>query len=186
MTDFAKPKKGLSSISAGIAGSLLTFAMLMVAGWGGQTVVVEAVHKAVTARLDAEGLQRRLMGPIRDGEVQSNTDNATVGMTELELITTDITAAQTAAGEIQIITVSNYHASQYLCVDEVDFSDQDSTDCGTDCDAAGLTCDGTVATDGKHRVMPSSQRSLIFDSDRCVCVVGSAAGTSFSAERVLR
>ena len=167
-----------------LAGLLVGVLVLAATGFGGTVGMVQVVRESVAAQYDAEGLTRRYLAGIRDGEVDSNTATATVGTTPVELTTTDATAAQ--SGKVMIYTVSNYHASQYLCVDEMDFSDQGSTDCNTDCAGGGFTCDGTIATDGKHRVMPSSQRSLSFAGDRCVCVVGSAASTSFSAERVIR
>lgn len=145
-------------------------------------VAVSTAVNAVSTSLSYEKLLSRLLLPMAEGDMVHNTAVASVGTTEIEAVTADVASAQRSKDHLQIVTLTNLHASQNLCFFQVDYNDED---CGTTCAAETVTCDGTASSDGAY-ILPSTQRTFTIFGDQCACVVGSAASTTFSADRVYR
>lgn len=143
----------------------------------GSTIV-----QAVSTSLSYDRLLGRLLMPMAEGDMVHNTAAASVGTTEIEAVTADVASAFRTKDNLQIVTLTNLHASQNLCFFQVDYN---SEDCNTTCAAETVTCDGTAASDGAY-ILPSTQRTFTLFGDQCACVVGSAASTTFSADRVYR
>lgn len=107
-----------------------------------------------------------------------------VGTTPDDLLDTDLTSSpnQRTDAFTQLLVVSNRDSVKNICVGGVAWSGV--TTCAALCAASALTCSG-AATDGSL-VPPGSQRPFRYDGQSCMCVVGSAAGSPFQGERVLR
>lgn len=151
--------------------------------------------------LFADALITRAMLPIGEDETDRNTSDSSVGTTPTEAVT-----AHPALGLRTSSTVLQYHFTNRddtdnLCFGDVDWLEESGdivadgglfdggsvnrADCSRLCEQASLTCDGTAATDGSV-VLPLQSRSFSYTGDRCVCVVGAAAGVDFSVDRVVR
>jgi len=139
---------------------------------------------AAATNLSPERLIGRLLLPVSEGDIERNTADASVGTTETEAVTANIASGYRNKNSVQVVTITNKHASQNICFFNVDFSDGDNN-CATTCAAETVTCDGTAATDGSY-VLPGTQRTFTLYGDQCPCVVGSAATTTFSADRIYR
>lgn len=148
-------------------------------------VVVGGVGlNAAATNLSPERLIGRLLLPVASGDIERNTAAADVGTTETEAVTASISSGYRNKNSVQVVTVTNKHATQYVCFFNVDWSDGDNN-CATTCAAATVTCNGTAASDGSY-VLPGTQRTFTLYGDQCPCVVGSAASTTFSADRIYR
>lgn len=175
------------------------FALALVAA--GLVALVATGGAVAQSGLFADTLIMRAMTPIGDGEIDRNTANASVGTDPIEAVT-----EQPAVGLRTAQTVLQYHFTNRDDTDNLCFGDVDwllvdgdpvadgglfdggsvnRADCDHLCSQASLTCDGTAATDGSV-VLPLQTRSASFAGDRCVCVVGAAAGVDFSVDRLVR
>lgn len=151
-------------------------------------IIASAVLGGGVAFAKQQGFERLFLAymmPVGTGGVATNTATSTVGTTEVECVTDDIpnTAAARNDSNPAFYTVTNRHASQLLCVFNVDYNG--ATDCNTTCAAETRTCDGTASTMAQPVPPNFGQRDFTFTTDQCVCVVGAAAGTDFTCERVV-
>ena len=116
----------------------------------------------------------------------------------LSLGTTVVAAVDTVASRRTketslMITVTNTHASQNVCVGSFPTAALtcNDTECGTAANwtgngyAAILNCTAASASQGSL-VLPASQRTFAYDGTRCVCIVASGATTAMQVERVER
>jgi len=83
----------------------------------------------------------------------------------------------------QEIVIRNLHATQSLCFGSVPWTAVGAT-CTLKCAGSGMTCSG-AGTDGIF-TGPGQVWQRRYDGTNCICVVASAAATSYQSERVLR
>ena len=112
-----------------------------------------------------------------------------VGTTPDAAFATDLTTAQQSDAFTQEFLVQNtdtHTPAQNLCVGSIAWSSGGGATCALKCAAAvaTLTCSG-AATDG-WQLVPGQAREFREDGTNCVCVVGSAAGTTYQDERAIR
>ncbi len=111
-----------------------------------------------------------------------------VGTTPASAFATDLVTTplnQQTDAFTQEITIRNTHGSQNLCYKGIAWASA-GANCTTKCAnvVASLTCTG-AATDGVI-LTPGQLVQRRFDGTSCMCVVGSAATTTYQSERVIR
>lgn len=111
-----------------------------------------------------------------------------VGTTPASAFTTDLVTTplnQQTDAFTQEITIRNTHATQNLCYRPIAWATAGLT-CTLKCAGivATLTCTG-ASTDG-ILLTPGQLVQRRYDGTSCICLVGSAATTTYQTERVLR
>jgi hypothetical protein len=149
-------------------------------------VALELAKEAPAAPLSAPEITQARAKPVKASENDKHTQD--IGTTPVHLLRSDLTADQRSDERfVQIVRITNRHASQTLCWAPFAFSSQ----CATTCSGSGLTCsgatpvDGGVTTDGDP-IPPGVSIEVPLASDQCACAVGSASGTKATAMRFKR
>jgi len=111
----------------------------------------------------------------------SNVGTTPASAFAADLVTTPLN--QQTDAFTQEITIRNTHASQSLCYGLLSWATAGAT-CTLKCAASALTCSG-AGTDGL--LLTSGQTvQRRYDGTSCICLVGSAAATTYQTERVIR
>lgn len=169
--------------------SILVACMAYVVSVAGLLISGVALHTSTTVTTDVEvaapptsdKMYTILTQAVGVAEFVLRTDS--VDTTPEAAFATDLTTAQQSNAYVQQFTVLNTHATQNICVKPIAWTEAGAS-CTAKCAAQTITCSG-AATDGK-RVGAGSEWPASFDGTSCVCVVGSAAGTTYQTTRVLR
>lgn len=126
-----------------------------------------------------EKLNSALEAPLKaDPDYKTSTSLST---SPVPAIDTDV--VDKTDNRMQLLVVSNLDASNLVCVGSTSWNGADT--CSTRCTATSINC--TIGSANMKSVIPvGAQRQFRYTNDRCVCVVGSAAGTDILVERVVR
>lgn len=111
-----------------------------------------------------------------------------VGTTPEAAFATDLTTTpynQQTDAYTQEFTILNTHATQNLCWKPIAWSTAGAT-CTLKCAGVVATLTCSAATTDGARLTPGQAVTRRLDGTSCVCVVGSAAGTNYQTERVVR
>lgn len=136
-----------------------------------------------------ERLQAAIDGPLSADPVRKNTSLGTTLVAAVDTVN-----AKTTVHDMQILVVTNSHATQSVCVGSIPLGTGDTCNNAL-CDtatkwtdqgyAAKMNCTANDASEGSL-VLPTSSRQFRYTGNRCLCIVASGAATTTQVERVVR
>ncbi len=142
------------------------------------TLLTVVHHGAAAAFSSADSLTLLYSAPVAksaDHEVKAG-DSAVSAVAWEEFPPTDIPALFRDDSHVQLLTVTNDHATAKICVAYIDRT-TGTADCSTLVGSVAETCtDGHSAADADY-VMPSSARAFPIRGDQCVFYRATAAAT---------